>query len=219
MRNKCKKPLKITPLKPRTRILLSGSIVLAILYTLFCMFDAKIQPVLQQMAQYECYSITVGVMNEVVSRQIAQDPELYDTLYRIETDETGIVRAVLAEPSVINQIRLNLAQAVDQELQRLPEQKIYIPLGSLTDYALLNDLGPDWRLSLSPKGYVETEVEEDVESLAINRTLYRAVLVLRVTINMLLDGTSSTERVEHRVPLSSFLITGETPTYYSSETG
>lgn len=219
MRRKHKKIIR--PLWPSRHgcILLGCGAVLLLLFWGFCMFDAKIQPVLQQMAQYECYSVTVGVMNEVVSQQIALNPELYDGMYHMETDEAGIVRAVLAEPSVINQIRLNMTTAVNQALQKLPEQKIYIPLGSLTDYALLNDLGPDWRLTLSPKGYVETEIEEKVEALAINRTFYQAVLVLRVTINMLLDGTSSTEQVEHRVPLSSVLIAGETPRYYSSETG
>ena len=193
-----------------------GTIML-VACVLFCLFDAKIQPVLQQMAQYECYSITVAIMNQAVSQQIAQEPDLYDSLYSIQTDDRGVVRAVLAEPSVINRVRLDLAEAVDQALQALPEQEIYIPLGSLTDYALLNDLGPDWQLNLSPQGYVETEIEETAEELAINRTLYCAELVLRVTINMLLDGTSSSETVEHRVPISSILITGETPTYYANE--
>lgn len=201
----------------RIGLLVKLGTIMLVACVLFCLFDAKIQPVLQQMAQYECYSITVAIMNQAVSQQIAQEPDLYDSLYSIQTDDRGVVRAVLAEPSVINRVRLDLAEAVDQALQALPEQEIYIPLGSLTDYALLNDLGPDWQLNLSPQGYVETEIEETAEELAINRTLYRAELVLRVTINMLLDGTSSSETVEHRVPISSILITGETPTYYANE--
>lgn len=201
----------------RIGLLVKLGTIMLVACVLFCLFDAKIQPVLQQMAQYECYSITVAIMNQAVSQQIAQEPDLYDSLYSIQTDDRGVVRAVLAEPSVINRVRLDLAEAVDQALQALPEQEIYIPLGSLTDYALLNDLGPDWQLNLSPQGYVETEIEETAEELAINRTLYRVELVLRVTINMLLDGTSSSETVEHRVPISSILITGETPTYYANE--
>ena len=42
-------------------------------------------------------------------------------------------------------------------------------------------------------------------------------LVLTVTVNMILDGRSSTITVEHEVLLASIIVTGQTPNYYAAD--
>ena len=58
-------------------------------------------------------------------------------------------------------------------------------------------------------------MEEEAESLSINRTRYTVSLALQVTINMVLDGKHSTAVVAERIPVASLLLEGEVPTYYS----
>lgn len=102
-------------------------------------------------------------------------------------------------------------------MNALPEMSYTIPFGSLTDNSLLSGLGPGWRLSLQPKGYVQGKIQEITESLSINTTRYSAVLQLSVTVNMILDGSTATLTVETEYPLVSLLIGGNTPGVYASD--
>ena len=80
---------------------------------------------------------------------------------------------------------------------------------------MLGGLGPDWEMQLQPRGYVEGRMEEEAESLSINRTRYTVSLALQVTINMVLDGKHNTAVVAERIPVASLLLEGEVPAYYS----
>lgn len=179
--------------------------------------DKRIQPTLKSLADYECRATTVRVMNQAIEAAIKADPAPYGQLYQIEHAPDGTARTVHADSAKMNTVRLALAGAVDEALRALPEQMVLIPYGSLTDIAFLNDLGPGWRLSLHPQGYVEGSIEESVEALSINRMRYQATLILQVTICMVLDGHSSTAVVTNEFPLASLIVSGDTPAYYSLE--
>ena len=116
----------------------------------------------------------------------------------------------------LNAARLSLVGAAEQALETLPDKTITIPLGALSGSIFLFDLGPGWKVHLSPNGYVEGTITEQTEPAAINRTQFTATLELTVTVNVILDGRASLTSVTEELPLASFLLDGDTPTYYSS---
>lgn len=176
--------------------------------------DEEIKPTVQALAEYECRSITTQVMNDAILAQIQSAPAQYEQLYLVQTDENGRVVSVQANSAAMNMARLTLVAAVEDAMQALPQKEIVIPFGSLTSHSLLGGVGPGWRISLLPQGYVEGEILEQVEAVSINDTRYEAVLELRVTVNMILDGRTSTLQVVDQFPLASLLAGGEIPQYY-----
>ena len=102
-------------------------------------------------------------------------------------------------------------------MEQLPEHSETIPFGSLTNNSLLGGLGPGWCMTIRPQGYVQSRLCQTARSLAINSVQYSAEVVLTVTVNMILDGRSSTITVEHKVLLASVIITGQTPNYYAAD--
>ena len=172
-------------------------------------FNTEIKPTLHALAEYEAQRATVGAMNAAVQSTLAAQPLLCKDLYSV-TETTVTLNTAAA-----NQARCVLVAAVQEQMSYLPEHSISVPLGSLTNNSLLSGLGPQWKISLQPEGFVDSLIEEKAESLAINSTRYCAVLVLRVTFNMVLDSHVSAITVTNRLPLASVIVSHDAPVYYS----
>lgn len=177
--------------------------------------ETEVKPRVEELAEYECRAIVVQAMNEAVSAEMQHTPALYQDLYTLTYAPNGALCAVQADTAALNRAQLALVDAVQQALAALPARSWTFPLGSLSGWSVLGGLGPDWEMQLQPRGYVEGRMEEEAESLSINRTRYTVSLALQVTINMVLDGKHSTAVVAERIPVASLLLEGEVPTYYS----
>ncbi|MFR7452440.1 MAG: sporulation protein YunB [Gemmiger sp.] len=177
--------------------------------------ETEVKPRVEELAEYECRAIVVQAMNEAVSAEMQRTPALYQDLYTLTYAPNGALCAVRADTAALNRAQLALVDAVQQALAALSARSWTFPLGSLSGWSVLGGLGPDWEMQLQPRGYVEGRMEEEAESLSINRTRYTVSLALQVTINMVLDGKHSTAVVAERIPVSSLLLEGEVPTYYS----
>lgn len=177
--------------------------------------ETEVKPRVEELAEYECRAIVVQTMNEAVSAEMQRTPALYQDLYTLTYAPNGALCAVQADTAALNRAQLALVDAVQHALAALPARSWTFPLGSLSGWSVLGGLGPDWEMQLQPRGYVEGRMEEEAESLSINRTRYTVSLALQVTINMVLDGKHSTAVVAERIPVASLLLEGEVPTYYS----
>lgn len=171
--------------------------------------NTRVKPTLHELAEYEARAATVAAINEAVAAEMRREPGLYGGLYLIRDGVTSL------DTVSANLARVRLVAAVEQAMQALPEHSWVIPFGSLTGNTLLSGLGPGWEVGLRPQGYVEGKLEEEAVSLAVNSTRCTVTLALRVTVNMILDGRTSTLAVDVRLPLAGVLVYGDTPYYYS----
>ena len=198
--------------RPRIRLrlrLAAALAALALVVRAAVALDARIQPVLQEFAEYETRAAAVRLMNDAIAREMANNPARYADL--CAADEAG---AVQSDPQALNLARASLIDAVSAALDAAPEQQLEIPLGSLMDSAILNDLGPCWTLTIRPRGYVDGELTETVVPIEINRVEYRIDLTLTTSVNMILDGRAHLLWVETTVPLAHLLLSGNIPGYY-----
>ena len=198
--------------RPRIRLrlrLAAALAALALAVRAAAALGARVQPVLQEFAEYETRATAVRLMNDAIAREMANNPARYADLYA--ADEAG---AVQSDPQALNLARASLIDAVSAALDAAPEQQLEIPLGSLMDSAILNDLGPRWTLTIRPRGYVDGELTETVVPIEINRVEYRIDLTLTTSVNMILDGRAHLLWVETTVPLAHLLLSGNIPGYY-----
>ena len=197
--------------RPRIRLrlrLAAALAALALTVRAAAALDARIQPVLHEIAEYETRSAAERQMNDAIAREMANNPARYADL--CAADEAG---AVQSDPQALNLARASLIDAVSAALEAAPEQQLEIPLGSLLDSAILNDLGPRWTLTIRPRGYVDGELTETVVPIEINRVEYRIDLTLTTSVNMILDGRAHLLWVETTVPLAHLLLSGNIPGY------
>lgn len=209
---------RATSIKPhlKVRLRLLGMVLLAVLVWYgAAALDAKIQPALQELAEYESRAVTVEVMNAAIAQEMEVHPQRYEGLYSIRYAQDGSISTVESNSLALNQARLYLIEAVTQALRELPETELQIPWGSLLDSALLNDRGPSWSLCIQPRGYVEGKIQESVREIEINKAEYCIDLELSTSINMILDGENHLLNVKNTVPVAHILLDGDTPSYYS----
>lgn len=191
-------------------IKLLAIVLLATLLGFNAYIDAEIRPTLMQLAEYEARAVTLETLHAAVSEAMQQMEEDGSSIY---TETNG---GLQMNATVANRIRNTLVQAVQNGMAHLPERKYYIPFGSLTGNSLLNGHGPGWEVNLQPEGYVQAQWQENTESLSINTTRWSAELLLSVTINMILDGSTETITVTDSIPMASILLYGDTPDVYAA---
>lgn len=201
-------------IRSRLRILVFFAIILGG-FAIAHQFDTTIQPLLQEFAEYETQAATVRLMNAAIADQLEEKPETLQDLYTIEYSADGSLKSVESNSYAVNLARGALVDAVEEKLNRAPEQQIDIPLGSLLDSAILNNLGPRWKLIIQPEGYVDGVLIESVEPMEINRVVYQVELQLTTAVNMILDGRAHVLWVKTAIPLVHILLEGNIPDYYA----
>ena len=173
--------------------------------------NTEIKPTFHELAEYQARSATVETLNRAVSETVQQAPDWVNHIYTLENGMVALNAAA------VTAAQTDLVTAVERAMTQLPEHSETIPFGSLTNNSLLGGHGPGWRMTMRPQGYVQSRLRESARSLAINSVQYSIHLVLTVTVNMILDGRSSTITVEHDVLLASVIVTGQTPNYYAAD--
>lgn len=209
MRRKSSGPIRQLPMKVRCAVVLCCAALGCGLFSHYV--NTEIKPTLHELAEYQARSATVETLNRAVSETMRQAPDWNNHIYALQNGMVAL------DAAAVTAAQTDLVTAAERAMAQLPEHSETIPFGSLTNNSLLGGLGPGWRMTMRPQGYVQSRLRESTRSLAINSVQYSVELVLTVTVNMILDGRSSTITVEHEVLIASIIVTGQTPNYYAAD--
>lgn len=126
-----------------------------------------------------------------------------DTINGLETDTARINAAV-------SQLLIDVQNTLNSDYPA----KVYIPLGSLTDYYLLSSAGPSIPITVIPISVVDSELMENFESVGINQV--RHSIKLKIWVKMRYRGylLDENETITTTVPIAETLISGGVPQYY-----
>lgn len=165
-------------------------------------------------AQTSNYSNTAftDLVNKCVI-DIAKRDE-FDNFFNIVSDDN--LSMVEADTSKINLMVSELLINVQNELNNDYPAKVYIPLGSLTKYAMLSSSGPVMPVKIIPISVVNSEIKDVFESVGINHTRHK--VYLKIWVNMHYKGYLLDERetIETTVPIAETIISGNVPQYYGT---
>lgn len=114
---------------------------------------------------------------------------------------------------VISQLLIDIQNALNSDYPA----KIYIPLGSLTDYYLFSSTGPSIPVKIVPISIVNCKIEDKTESVGINQVYHTIYLDLWVDMRYCGFMLDEKERISATVPLAQALITGDVPQYYGGD--
>lgn len=184
--------------------------VIAILIIGIHIFLKRAEPVF--VAQTSNYSNTAftDLVNKSIINITGTDgfgsffkPISSDTINGLETDTSKINASV-------SQLLIDVQNALNSDYPA----KVYIPLGSLTDYYLLSSAGPSIPITVIPISVVESELMENFESVGINQV--RHSIKLKIWVKMRYRGylLDEKETITTTVPIAETLISGGVPQYY-----
>ena len=140
--------------------------------------------------------------------------EEFDGFFEIVSkDGVSMVEADTSKMNIlISELTINIQNTLNNDYPA----KLYIPLGSLTDYYILSSFGPEIPIKIIPISVVNSKIEDTFESVGINQTRHK--IYLKIWVHMRYRGylLDEKEKIEATVPIAETVISGEVPQYYGT---
>lgn len=201
---------KLSRRRRKNRLPLRLFLAVLLPLALFFWADANLRPVILTMAEAQARVMAVQAMNDAVFEVMRSDG-LYDDLMTVVLDEKGRVAVMRADTARMNELATTSALRVQQNLSKIAEAGISIPLGAALGVQLFAGSGPRITVKLVPVGAVSTDFKSEFSAAGINQTRHRIFLRIDTTVQMVIPTGTQTAQVSAHVPVAESIIVGEVP--------
>ncbi|MBQ8107334.1 MAG: sporulation protein YunB, partial [Ruminococcus sp.] len=137
--------------------------------------------------------------------------------YFLQRDDSGRITSAQLDPAAANKLKSCLEKNISLELEKLGEEGIDIPIGTLTGINYLSGKGGGVNIGIAQIGSASSELNSVFESAGINQTRLRLSVTVTVTISAILPTGSTKIRMKEEYLLCDSLIVGEVPEKYGGE--
>ena len=192
------------------------AIITIIAVSVFWTITKSIMPVLEELCINKAKSIATIISNDQATKVMSNYD--YDDLVTIHKDENNNVTMVESNIIVINEIISDIPIKIQEDLNKIESQDLYIRLGSFTGRKILSGRGPKVPIRISSIGDIETDFKSQFTSAGINQTLHRVFLQVKCRVSILTPFNTIEDEIINQVILAENIIVGNIPdTYYNLE--
>lgn len=186
------------------------SLLLFLIIRGFLAVEKNFRSVIIALAEVRADILATEAINIAISETIARDI-LYKDLVFLQKDREGRVVVAQVNTMEINRLIAQTTISVQNALQGLRGEAIYIPLGQALGSHLLAGHGPRIPIRMIPVGRVNTNVIDVFEEAGINQTRHKIYLDIHVEVQIIIPFVSSVVEVITVVPLTDNIYIGEVP--------
>ena len=221
----------------RRRFLIAVCLFFAGVIFLLWLINRNIQPVLLNFADAQTNKIASMVLQKAISKEITENLDIKDIMITEEGEggstvfNAEVINKVLAEVTDLAEENLNEAEAgnlkeleefsgveIDAERTEHAEGIAYtIPLGQITNNAILGNLGPRVPIRFHAIGDVTSNVKTKVEPFGINSAYVEVFIELEVNVQVIVPFAADTTVVKQTLPVAMGLVHGTVPNYYNPD--
>ena len=187
-------------------------IILMIAFTVAKIILDSILPVFDKLCEEKAMSIATIISNNKATEVMAE--HTYDELFTIEKDNNGNITMIKSNVIPINEIISDVAVRIQEELEKREDDKIQIPLGSVTGFKLLAGSGPNINIKIVPAGSVKTDLRSEFVAQGINQTLHRIYLQVDCQVTIVTPYDEISKEISNQVLLIENVIIGNIPSTY-----
>ena len=200
------KPKK-TEFKPIILVIIS--ILLVFILSIF-LYDKRIYPAVLQVAESSIKADTVECISKT-SMELFDEEFNYDEMIIIDKDNEGNINMIRANTVKLNYLTSRLSIRCNEELQKMGEVGVEVPLGWMTDNSAFYEFGPDINVKIDPIGNMKVSYESKFESAGINQTRHKIYLNVEARVRMKIPLHSKEQVVTCQIPVAETIIVGKTP--------
>ena len=187
-------------------------IILMIAFTVAKIILDSILPVFDKLCEEKAMSIATIISSNKATEVMAE--HTYDELFTIEKDNNGNITMIKSNVIPINEIISDVAVRIQEELEKREDDKIQIPLGSVTGFKLLAGSGPNINIKIVPAGSVKTDLRSEFVAQGINQTLHRIYLQVDCQVTIVTPYDEISKEISNQVLLIENVIIGNIPSTY-----
>lgn len=232
-----KRRLKISSFKLSNKIIIILIILLLLIVFIIRFINMRFNPVLLDYASLESRKLSSIIINNAVSKNVAQDIDINE-LFLITKDENNQIKTIDFNPITINKILtkttssvqldlkyieqgkiefLNLQDnaLIDYDVDKLKQGIIYeIPSGVVLGNSFLANIGPKIPVRFNLVGDIVSYINTKISDYGINNALIEVNLVLELSEQVILPFVTDKITIKTSIPIALKLVQGTVPEYY-----
>lgn len=173
----------------------------------------NVTAILKSVSEATMRSVTTVAVNDAIYYTLS-DQVRYEDLVTVLSDAEGNISAITANSFQINRIARDTAYMSQQNLKKMSEDGIEIPLGAFTGVEAWAGLGPRIRLPIIPISNVECRFVSQFENAGINQTKHSVYLEIVADISIILPSETSNFASLTEVLICESVLVGKVPDSY-----
>jgi len=216
------------PLPFRYVLLLTLVIFTILTASSFWYVDSKVEPAIMDIAKLEASSVATTIIHEAVKEETEKDQE---NLVIIDKDNNGNTNTIRFNSAVVraelDRITDNITRKLteiekgnfhttDNQEMELDDGIVYsIPLGQITDNAILSTIGPDIPVRFYLIGDVHTDIKRTLKEYGINSAVHEISVIVEVTVQVVIPFSTKPVTITNTIPIVDIAAHGDVPQYYN----
>lgn len=208
---KRRKNKKHMPKWKKTLVILGLSVVL--LVAIAINYFISVAPMIVTLCEARIRAMTTSAISSAVF-EVMVDSIKYSDLITIEKNSDNEVTLIKANSLLINTLARETAKKSEENLEKIGEYGVYIPIGTLTRTPLLAGYGPKIEIIVLPIGSVVCEFVSEFEEMGINQTRHKIFLNVLTSTNVIIPTANSVVKTTTQILISENIVIGKIPEVY-----
>ena len=176
-------------------------------------YKNNINNIITESIEIKCRALAVRAMNTAIG-DVIMEKFVYEDLINIVNNDNGEIALIRANAIEINNLSRDLSLLTEENINKLGNNGIKIPVGNFTGVPLLVGIGPNVNLKIKPVGAVVCRFKSKFETAGINQTNHKIYLTISSNVSTVLPLVSSSIGAEQEVLISESIIIGKVPEVY-----
>ena len=197
--------------KWRKRVCLLLVLLFAVL--LVILVHVNITRILISVAEASMRSITTVAVNDAVYYTLS-DRVRYEDLIDVSRDEAGNITGITSNSFEINRIARDTAYMSQQNLTKLSEAGVNVPLGAFFGIEAWAGFGPSINLKIIPISNVECRFSSTFSEAGINQTKHSIYLEIVADISIIMPSSTRNFASLSEVLICESVLVGKVPDAY-----
>lgn len=163
-----------------------------------------------------CISKAQGIATDITNKKSSEVLAKYnyqDTVKIIRSDD-GKNCMLKTDIVMLNEIISDIALEIQNELNKLKNENVEIPIGALMGNQYFAGSGPKIKIKIISVGDISTDIKTEFKSEGINQTIYRIYLELECNVSILTSYRTMNKKISNQILLVETVIVGEVPETY-----
>ena len=193
------------------RMIRKTGLILALLGAVYMLLRGQFHDVVRDLARTQVMNVTSDLINDAIDDQIEQGTIAYDRMVYFEKDLDGKITALKTNMGLVNRLKTDILNIINDEILALDTDHIGIPTGSLILPEILGGKGPHIPVRILTIRNSEAEFHSNFSEAGINQTLHQLIMVVYVDVAVLVLGQTESFTVQSQVVVAETVIVGAVP--------
>lgn len=194
-------------IKPIFLVIIS---ILIILDIILYLFDKKVFPYVLEKSETIVKAKAADTISQV-SMDVFNDEFKYDEVIKIDKDSSGNINLIRADTIKLNKLASEISVRCNDELQKMGDVGVDVPMGWLTEKSVFYSLGPDINVKIKPIGNINIDFDSKFESAGINQTRHKIYLKVKAVVRTVVPLHSQDIEVTCEIPVAETIVVGKIP--------